>query len=105
MDITEIIKAVIGLLTALIIYIIAPSVRAFLSASTDKEKLAKWKQYVDIAVGAAEQLMPKDAGKEKKQFVLDWLNARGIEFDADEVDSMIEASVIRLHTEIKGVSA
>lgn len=104
MDITEIIKAVIGLLTALIIYIIAPSVRAFLNSRVEGEKLERWKRYVEIAVAAAEQTIPKTQAKEKKQFVLDWLNARGIEFDADEVDGMIEASVIRLHNELKEVA-
>ena len=101
MDVTKVIEALIGLLIAVVVYIVAPTLKAFLAAKTDKETLTKWAGYVDIAVGAAEQLMPKDAGKEKKQFVLDWLEARGITYDADEVDALIEASAIRLHNELQ----
>ena len=102
MDFTEIIKALLGLLVAVITTVIAPTVKTFLASRVEREKLDKWRQYVEIAVAAAEQTIPKTMTQEKKEFVFDWLKARGIEFDAEEVDSMIEAAVIRLHNELKG---
>lgn len=105
MDITEIIKAVIGLLVAVTTTVIAPTVRVYLASKVEREKLDKWRQYVEIAVAAAEQTIPKSKAQEKKEFVFAWLYERGIEFDEDAVDSMIEAAVIRLHNELKEVSA
>lgn len=101
MDYTEIITAAIGLLVAVITSIVAPAVKAFLTERIEKDKLERWEKFVGIAVAAAEQTIPSEQWKERKQFVYDWLKNRGIEYDADAVDSMIEAAVIKLHNELK----
>lgn len=66
------------------------------------EKLAKWQQYVDIAVRAAEQLYNATDGAEKKAYVLRYLASKGIQFDSDTVDKMIESAVLTLHHELYG---
>lgn len=101
MNYTEIITAIIGLLVALITTIVAPAVRAFLSERVEKEKLERWEKFVGIAVAAAEQTIPPELWQEKKEFVREWLNERGIEYDVEAVDGMIEAAVIKLHNELK----
>lgn len=101
MDYTEIIELVIKLIVAVLVTFVIPSLRSFLESKIEKERREKWKSFVDVAVSAAEQTFPATSGKEKKRFVFDWLDARGIEYDADEVDSMIEAAVIRLHNELR----
>lgn len=83
---------------AVITSVVAPAVKAFLSEKIEKDKLERWEKFVGIAVAAAEQTIPV---AERKQFVYDWLKNRGIEYDADAVDSMIEAAVIKLHNELK----
>lgn len=98
MDYTEIIKAVIALITALISAFLIPLIKQRVSA----EKLEKWQAYVKIAVSAAEQLYNATQGAEKKAYVLQYLAAKGIQFDSDTVDRMIESAVLELHHELYG---
>lgn len=100
-DYTEIFKAVIGLIVTVLTAIVIPAVKSYIEIKIDKEKLERWQRFIDIAVSAAEQTIPAENWREKKQFVVDWLDARGIDFDADEVDSMIESAVIKLHNELR----
>lgn len=57
---------------------------------------------VDIAVRAAEQLYNATDGAEKKAYVLRYLASKGIQFDSDTVDKMIESAVLTLHHELYG---
>ena len=98
MDYTNIITAVIALLTALVSAFLIPWMKERIGA----EKLAKWQQYVDIAVRAAEQLYDATQGKEKKAYVLQYLASKGIQFDSDTVDKMIESAVLTLHHALYG---
>lgn len=98
MDYTNIITAVITLLTALLTAFFIP----WLKERVGAEKLAKWQQYVEIAVRAAEQLYDTAQGKEKKAYVLQYLASKGIQFDSDTVDKMIESAVLMLHSELYG---
>ena len=98
MDYTNIITAVITLLTALVSAFLIPWMKERIGA----EKLAKWQQYVDIAVRAAEQLYNATDGAEKKAYVLRYLASKGIQFDSDTVDKMIESAVLTLHHELYG---
>ena len=66
------------------------------------DKLKKWQAYVEIAVKAAEQLYNANEGAEKKAYVLQYLAERGIKFDSDTVDKMIESAVLTLHHELYG---
>ena len=53
-------------------------------------------------VKAAEQLYNANDGAEKKAYVLHYLAERGIKFDSDTVDKMIESAVLTLHHELYG---
>ena len=100
MDYTQIITATITLITAILTTFIIP----WLKEKYSTEKLSKWQAYVDIAVEAAEQLYNANDGYAKKQYVLEYLSKKGIKFDSDTVDKMIESSVLTLHNELYGTA-
>lgn len=97
MDLTNIIGAVITLIVALLTTFIIPWLKEKYGAA----KLQKWQSYVDIAVQAAEQLFDASQGEEKKAYVLQYLATKGIKFDAETVDKMIESAVLLLHAALK----
>ena len=99
MDYTNIIGAVITLRTALLTTFIIP----WIKQKYDSEKLRKWQAYVDIAVEAAEQLYDVNDGAAKKAYVIKKKKKKGIKFDSETVDKMIESSVIILHNELYGM--
>lgn len=91
-DCTELLEAVIALISVLITTFIIPLLKRKLSAEKSEE-LKKW---VSIAVTAAEQLYGSKTGQQKKEYVLSFLLDKGIVFDAAEVAAMIEAEVYKL---------
>ena len=98
MDYTQIILAIIALITAVLTSFVIP----WLKEKYGAEKLQKWQGYVDIAVQAAEQLFSAEKTAEKKAYVLNYLAAKGIKFDSVTVENMIESSVLLLHAQIRG---
>lgn len=94
MDYTNILYAVIALFVALIDAFLIP----FIKTKIDAAKLAKILSYVKIAVEAAEKLFvnEEEAGEKKKQYVLDYLNKKGIKFDEETIDNAIEAAVLEM---------
>ena len=91
-DYTELLQAVIALLATLITTFVIPLIRKKLSA----EKTEELKKWVGVAVKAAEQLYGSKTGQEKKEYVVAFLMSKGIVFDVDEVNTMIEAEVYKL---------
>lgn len=94
-DYTEFLQAVITLLATLITTFLVPYLRKKLSA----EKLDELRKWVSVAVNAAEQLYKDKSGIDKKEFVVAFLLSKGIVFDVDEVNALIESEVHKL---IKG---
>lgn len=89
MDITKIIVAVIGLLSTLLTVFLAP----YLKTKLDSEKLKKLGELAKTFVLAAEQLIGKEKGEQKKALVQGWLKEKGYDVSLDEVNSAIEAAV------------
>lgn len=98
-DYTELIQALIALVSVLITTFLIPLLKKKLSA----EKLEELKKWVGIAVNAAEQLYGSKTGQQKKDYVVSFLLSKGIKFDVDEVTAMIEAEVYKLTNEQKSV--
>nr|DAG01699.1 MAG TPA: holin [Siphoviridae sp. ctSMg55] len=98
MDYTQIIQAVIALISALISAFLIP----WIKQNVDAGKLEKVRAYVEIAVKAAEQLYAVTDGEKKKAYVLNYLTEKGILFDSETVDKLIEAAVLQLHHELYG---
>ena len=64
---------------------------------TSKE-MFKW---VEIAVMAAQQLYHNLDGRMRKEYVVRFLERKGYDVDTQEVDSAIEAAVLKLHQELE----
>lgn len=91
-DYTELFQAFITLLATIITTFLIPYIKKKLSA----EKTEELKKWVGVAVKAAEQLYGSKTGTEKKEYVVSFLASKGIIFDVDEVNAMIEAEVYKL---------
>lgn len=91
-DITQIVEAVILLISAVVTGILVPYLRQKLS----DEKRQKLQFWVEIAVKAAEQLYGSKAGQQKKEYVVAFLLSKGIVADIDEVTALIESEVYKL---------
>lgn len=91
-DYTELIQALITLVSVIITSFLVPYLKQKLSA----EKRVKLLEYIRIGVAAAEQIYGSKAGQQKKDFVVDFLLAKGFNFDPDEVEAMIESEVYKL---------
>ena len=99
-DLTSIIEIVIALLSALVTTFLIPYLRKKVSA----EKLEETKKWINIAVNAAEQLYGGKTGKQKKEYVVNFLLSKGIVVDVDEVTALIESEVYKLTQETAKVS-
>ena len=92
-DITTIIEAVFALVGVVITAIVIPFIKSKTTAA-QQETINAW---VKIAVAAAEQVYTGSGrGVEKKAHVISFLNSKGITFDAESVDAMIESAVYEL---------
>ena len=91
-DYTELIQAIIALVSVLITTFLIPFLKKKLSA----ERLEELKKWVSIAVKAAEQLYGSKTGQQKKEYVVAFLLSKGIVFDVDEVNALIESEVYKL---------
>ena len=98
MDYTQIISAVIALISALVSAFLIP----WLKTKIDADKLQTIRTYVEIGVKAAEQLYDATDGTAKKAYVLSFLAEKGITFDSEVIDKLIEAAVLQLHHELYG---
>ena len=98
MDYTQIISAVIALISALVSAFLIP----WIKTKIDADKLQTVRAYVEIGVKAAEQLYTATEGDKKKAYVISFLAGKGIKFDVETVDKLIEAAVLQLHHELYG---
>lgn len=91
-DFTALFEIIISILSVIVSCFLIPWLKEKLSAEK-LEKLVKW---VKIAVEAAEQLYGSGMGQQKKEYVVSFLLSKGIVFDVNEVEAIIESSVLQL---------
>ena len=94
-DLTQIILAVIALISAVLTGFVIPWLRNKLT-DHQYDTLAA---LVRVGVFAAEQIFTSDMWKEKKQYVVDLLKENGYTVDTTAVDALIEATVRELRIE------
>jgi len=95
-NLTPIIEAVIALISVIFTVYILPKRRAYRQEKLSAEQRKKRAEVVGVAVKAAEKLYGSKMGVEKKQYVLDYLENKGIQFDIEEVENLIESFVYEL---------
>ena len=93
MDITAIVNAVIALLVAIITTFVIPYVKS----KTTEEQRHEVMQWTKIAVEAAEMIYRESGmGEKKKAYVEAFLIEKGLVFDVESIDALIEAAVLEL---------
>lgn len=95
-DITFVIEALVTLIFAVITAFLIPWIKTKIST----EKLAEISEWVDIAVLAAEMIYNQTGmGEKKKEYVEKFLAEKGFKLDAESINNLIEASVLKLKAE------
>lgn len=95
-DITFVVEALITLIFACVSAFLIPWIKTKIS----NEKLAEVSEWVDIAVLAAEMIYNQTGmGEKKKAYVEKFLAEKGFKLDAESIDALIEASVLKLKAE------
>lgn len=89
----EIMTILISLVGALIGYLLIP----YIKSKTTAEQQQNVMFWVRVAVSAAEQIYKeKGQGKQKKEYVLEFLGSIGLKITEEEADVLIEAIVQEL---------
>ena len=96
-DLTPVMNAAIALLAALVTAFVIPWMKRN-TTRKDREELLKW---VEIAVAAAQQLCHQLEGEQRKEYMLNFLAGKGYDVHSAEVDSAIEAAVLKLHRQLE----
>ena len=98
-DLTPVIEAIVALLSAIITIFILPKLTKHLKERLSAEQMSALREWVKIAVAAAEQLYGSKTGQQKKEYVVSFLLSKGIVIDIDEVTALIESEVYKLTAE------
>ena len=90
----EVILTLIPVLGAIITYFVVP----YIKANIDSVKLSQYKEWATLAVKTAEMLWKESGhGKDKKEYVTDFLNktfnANGVVITKQQIEILIEAAV------------
>ena len=107
MDITPILELAVKLIFTLITIFLIPKLKELLAtkvSESDQKKLIRW---AEIAVQAAEEaarsgLIDKKA---KYQYAKDFLEKRGVTFDPDTMQALIDSTCWELFNKFKADSA
>lgn len=97
-DITELILSLLSAVVITVSLFLIP----WLKGKVGAQNMERFLAWVDIAVRAAEQVYAATQGREKKAYVLQYLEDRGFYVDALDLDMAVEAAVNRLHNELYG---
>ena len=96
-DITEVIKYAFLLIFAVSSAFLIP----YLKAKLGDENFATLKNWVKIAVQAAEMIFKESKmGEQKKEYVLEFLKTKGYKVDTEAINNLIESAVLDLKKEV-----
>ena len=101
-DITPIVKGIIGLVVAIISAIIIPKIRVWVNNNLTVKQIDIIKIIVQSAVQAAEQIYAKSekAGSSKKKYVMEYAKSKlaeiGLTINDKELEVYLEQAVLEL---------
>jgi len=97
-DVTNIVQGVVLILVAVVTGFLIP----YIKKKTNLEDYNGIMFWVKLAVQAAEQIYNKDGqGEIKKEYVLHYLESKGLHIDENSLDSMIESAVYEINNAAK----
>ena len=97
-DITEIVVAVIGLIATIITTVLVP----YLKKKINIENYEIIKTWAKIGVQAAEMIYTESGmGAEKKEYVKNFLNEKGLDIDEETISVLIESAVLEMKNAIE----
>ena len=91
-DLTQIVVALIGLLSAVITTFLVP----YLKSKLTEDQQKKLDAVVKIGVYAAEQIFPPEKWEEKKQYAQQIVQEAGYDISLESINAAIEAAVKEL---------
>lgn len=98
-DITAVVVALIGLLSAIVTTVLVP----YFKSKTTAEQRDNIYFWTKIAVEAAEKLFnEKGQGRAKKEYVMQFLAEHGILLDEKQLDVVIESAVLQMQNALAG---
>ena len=97
-DITTLLNALIALMAAVITTFVVPYIKSK-TTENQRKTLVEW---IKIAVKAAEQIYGSGKGIEKKAYVINYLNDKGITLDEQSIEVAIEAAVNEISAMTEG---
>ena len=101
-DITPIVKGIIGLVVAIISAIIIPKIRVWVNNNLTVKQIDIIKIIVQSAVSAAEQIYARSekAGSSKKKYVMEYAKSKlaeiGLTINDKELEVYLEQAVLEL---------
>lgn len=96
-DVTMIFEGIITILLAVVTVYAIP----FIKSKMSSEEFADVIKWVKIAVQAAEMIYKESGmGKIKKAYVETFLQDKGITYDKEKIDTLIESAVLDLKKEL-----
>ena len=100
-DLTPVVHAVIVVAVALASAYLVP----FIKRKVESKKLSQIIVWVETLVACADQIFERHQGAEKKAYVIERINAilaqHNLQLDLQSIENLIEAAVLRLHSELK----
>ena len=95
-DLTPVIQALITLASTVITIFVIPKLTAFLRERLSVQEQEQLREWVKVAVTAAEQLYGSKTGQQKKEYVVSFLLSKGLVVYVDEITALIESEVYKL---------
>ena len=99
-DITQIAVGIVAIAVAVITIYVIPVIKK----SVTTEKLEEITNFIEVFVGAAEQLYEKEQTAEKKEYVQNLIKEKlkklNLTIDEKELDAQIENAVLTLHNQL-----
>lgn len=102
-DLTPVFQAIISVVSIIALLYLVP----FIKKKVNAEKLSQILKWVETLVACADQIYERHEGAEKKQYVIDRLTTilaeHGLLVDLAVLEDLVEAEVLRLHSELKAI--
>lgn len=103
MDITPILELAVKLIFTVVTIFLIPKIKELLAAKVEESDQKKILRWAELAVQSAEEA--ERAGlidkKAKYQYAKDFLEKRGVTFDADTMQALIDSTVWELFNQFK----